>query len=289
MKSRRVEEDMMPEKITIEKWFGTFSTASGGSRTGIKLSRPWQSDIAVNPDTCPFCTKTEPDLSRHEDSGIWRVLENAFTPFPLHYLILPDKCWSADEVRKLGGEDKIRALIRIVTEYVKKHANKELWLFINVGFLGGQNLGHYHSHLLEPIRGKKRMLVSKENVADIRNSKLVIFENNLFKTIVGGFAAGQCFLIPKKRGVLSKPDYNIKLSESLHHIVNLGNTRFKSTQGLEPDFTILAKFCCSKFEYATYIPALGNWWGCSQMMAIMEGMPFILAWPHEKTFEYLMV
>ncbi len=281
----------MYENLIIENWFGTFSTASGGTRTDVKLSRPWQTDIIVDPATCPFCTKDEPDVSRHVDgSGLWRVLQNVFTPFPLHYLIIPGTCWTPYSLRNLGGRAKIEALMRIVTQYVKEeHPDKELWMFINIGFLGGQNLGHYHAHLLEPIREKNKIPLSEYDIENINQSPLVIFENNLFKVILGGFAARQCFFYPKTKGVLLDPRYINQLSRAFNFVVSLYNDRFRSLQNLSPDFTILAKFVKSEFHYATYIPALGNWWGCAQMMAIMEGTPFILAWPHEKTFQHLMV
>jgi diadenosine tetraphosphate (Ap4A) HIT family hydrolase len=61
---------------------------AGGTRTEIKLNRPWQTRIEPNPETCPFCTG-KGKIIETTDDGEWHVLQNLFTPYPHHHMVIP--------------------------------------------------------------------------------------------------------------------------------------------------------------------------------------------------------
>jgi len=57
----------------LEQWpseSGYLTTFSGGTRTQVKLDRPWQKEIELNPN-CPLCTQLEKQkVVRTEDYAI---------------------------------------------------------------------------------------------------------------------------------------------------------------------------------------------------------------------------
>src|SRR3989344_770445 len=108
----------MAEKLEMRR-AGLLTTAAGGTRTAIKLDRPWQNDIVVNPETCPFCTKQQNEIPEFSNTE-WGVLNNAFTPFDYHLLIIPRTCWPKEKLRMLGGREKIQAALEIALNIANK-------------------------------------------------------------------------------------------------------------------------------------------------------------------------
>ena len=43
------------KEMVIETWPSGLTTFSGGTRDEVKLSRPWQNDITIDRENCPFC------------------------------------------------------------------------------------------------------------------------------------------------------------------------------------------------------------------------------------------
>lgn len=100
-------------RLVIQQLPGGLSTASGGTRVSVKLDRPWQTDIVVDPSKCPFETRKQIQIATYEQSGGWNVLENQYTPFSWHRLIMPRTCWAKEQVRTLGGEEMTATALRI--------------------------------------------------------------------------------------------------------------------------------------------------------------------------------
>ncbi|MEK7173280.1 MAG: hypothetical protein AAB740_04905, partial [Patescibacteria group bacterium] len=75
---------------------------------GLRFNRPWQKELVVDEKSCPFC---KPDNGHRvllkDDEIRWYVIENKFPASPVHYMALPEKCWSSDRLRILGGVKEI--------------------------------------------------------------------------------------------------------------------------------------------------------------------------------------
>lgn len=271
--------------LEIEKISDCISAASGGTRRGINFSRPWQSDIVVDPAVCPFETKEETEIPGFRQEGGWRLLGNKYTPFPFHRLIIPETCWPKERLRVLGGEDEIGIVLRIVQSILLVET-RELWLGIHIGPSAGQNLAHAHYHLLEPLKR-----ISPEPQSDIaahfRDSANVLLKGSHLRVVVGGCRAGQCLIVPENDSVKLTSEITRDMASLLNHIVKLYSVKFKSTQGLPPDYIIGFRFSGMKIQYGFYIPILHNW-GFAEYFGMLEGTPLILPWSHKETFEHLI-
>ncbi|MBI5728689.1 MAG: hypothetical protein HY983_00380 [Candidatus Magasanikbacteria bacterium] len=274
-------------EFSLEVLPGGIPTMSGGTRRGVKLDRSWQSDIIVNPGRCPFEDEEslEGRLIRfYQEEGGWRVITNQFTPYHNHLLIMPMTCWSKEDLRTLGGLNKITVALRIVSDILAPIAG-ERWLNVYVGATAGQNVTHLHYHLLEPAQ---RILSRPERdvAGHFASSLLVLFELEGFRVVVGGHRAGQCFIVP-----LEGRPFDQSAAESLagvlQRIIRMFAEKFTSSQGLPPDFQINVKFIKGRVVYACFIPILNNWGG-TEYLALMEGTPITLPWPHEDTLGHLL-
>lgn len=268
--------------LVLQRWPGGIVTAAGGTRTAIKLGRPWQKDLEVNPSTCSFCTKPQTVLAEYGD---WLVLDNIHTPFPMHQLVIPRKCWEKEALRDLGGRMKIQEALEIVLNIVAKEKRPAMLHTIYSGPLAGQNVMHLHHHILDnAVPDFSSTDVSDQVSALASDPKYVIFQNADFRVSVGGLRAGQCFIVPTRLNSLAYTA--IKLSEILTGIIKLYAEKFRSEQGLPPDYQIALRFRNGELAYGFYLPVLNNW-GTTEFLGLMREQPVILPWPHEVTAAYL--
>src|SRR3990167_986193 len=121
-------------------WPNGMRSVAGGTRDEIKLSRPWQKEIEVNPATCPFCTGKGHVLK--ELPNELRLLQNQFTPYPFHQMIIPRSCSPAHMVRTLGGQDRCLNAFFCVQQVIKASELRKLFVTVHVGASAGQNVGH---------------------------------------------------------------------------------------------------------------------------------------------------
>ncbi|TSC81712.1 MAG: hypothetical protein G01um101419_764 [Parcubacteria group bacterium Gr01-1014_19] len=193
--------------VTFYSWPGGRRSVAGGTRTAIKLDRPWQKDIEVNPKMCPFCTKPQNDV-RSVDlgrNGSWRVIKNAFTPYPFHRMVIPTECWSKEDVRRLGGESKIWGALSVAMEEVAANKDKTIFVNVHVGALAGQNVAHLHYHVVTyKFDDNSESLVMHQlhkMYGDSQNpvgkySHLILARANHLQLAAGGMRVGQAFLFP---------------------------------------------------------------------------------------------
>ena len=275
------------EKVIFDRLPHGLSTAAGGTRRGVRRSRPWQSDIVVDPTTCPFCTREQKEVARFEDDGGWRVIENIFTPFPFHVLILPMVCWEKEKLRVLGGVPMIAAALRIVTATIGYDRWQDLWLGVHIGALAGQNIFHLHYHLLASIDEKVSFIAPHEISGLKERAGRVVFRDREFTVAAGGLRAGQCFILPETEGMVLSEKRITNLAETLDQLIALCSEKFRSNEGLPPDYQIGFRFAhFTGLLYGYYLPIL-NQWGFTEYFGLMEKTPLILPWPHEETVEYL--
>jgi diadenosine tetraphosphate (Ap4A) HIT family hydrolase len=269
------------ENLKVEVLPGGAKVASGGTRTQIKLSRPWQVNLAIDTATCPFDTQPQNQILWIERSGGWRVLQNLFTPHDWHRLIVPAKCWTDDEVRTLGGFPQIQAALGIASSLICEAQDDEFWLGVHIGALAGQNIAHLHYHLFKPV-GEPPIgapLIEEYFSA----SPLSLFDEPNLKVVLGGHRAGQCFILPNGSLTIDAPSFAVMLDR----IIGRYASAFRSTQGLPPDYLIGVKLLGCRIHYATYVPVLNNW-GITEYMGLLEQRPLILPWPHEESLRWLL-
>lgn len=269
--------------LLIQEWPGGIWTASGGTRTAVKLNRPWQTDIMVDPNTCPFCTKPQTVL---KECGNWLVLENAFTPFPFHQLVIPKECWPVTMIRNLGGEENLSDALRIVWRIIEQQGRDQMLHSVFSGYLAGQNVPHLHHHVLEnTFPGFVSRDVSKEVIETAGDPARILFEEGGFRVTVGGLRAGQCYIVPTESELTANPA--IRISKVLIRIIDLYADKFRSDRGLPPDYQVALRFRGGKLAYGFYLPVL-NHWGATEYLGVTGEQPVILPWPHEETVRHLL-
>ncbi len=289
---------------------GGMQIAYGGTRTEVKLKRPWQPRVRVDPSKCPF--EKEDDLYNRTITrkGELRVISNKFTPFLSHQLIISDKCWRIDRLWRLGGPSIITDVLTINSMLIEEFKEEELILSAHIGYLAGQNFPHLHFHRIkygfegyEPelmwgVGGRNSIrtpglqsgaLIEKEiRTALISPREFTIAADSDFAVVAGGHRAGQCFIVPRNTNFEMTESNISNLASAISMIVNLYNTKFRSEdKGLRPDYMVALKFLKGNFSYGFYLPIL-NHWGATEYLALLGDGRIILPWPHETTVEYLL-
>ncbi|MBI2591652.1 MAG: hypothetical protein HYW34_03180 [Candidatus Brennerbacteria bacterium] len=284
------------EKLKMETWPSGITTISGGNRTTIKLSRPWQKDIEMNPKTCPFCTRKQKVLDEYKnDKGEkWQLIQNLYTPFPYHKMVIPRLCgeenkWPKEEIRRLGGIARIKKALQIASIELNSQdaLNRFIQLQIHVGPYAGQTIGHLHYHFLEQVPQPKPLATLMNlGIYAVENPASEIFESDNWTINVGGERAGQCYIIPKEKPVDFDTTAIEEMANLIASLIHIYEKSFTSEQGLAPDYMIVIRFMERKICYGTYVPIL-NQWGGTEYMGLTEGTSIVLPWPHEETAKYI--
>jgi hypothetical protein len=188
-------------------------------------------------------------------------------------------------VRLLGDKEEIAAALDLLYQNIAMQPIHEFrQVTINIGWCGGQNVGHIHWHTfgLPPEAWRSlpsRIAVSLEKIKD---PALTLFEQDNLRVIAGGHRAGQCLVLPNREASVEN------IATVIDRIVTLYWNKFTSRVGarLAPDFTIGLIYDGKKFVYGTYVPVL-NHWGSTEYMALLGQQAVTLPWPHEQTAVYL--
>ncbi len=275
---------------TLELFRNHVSTLSGGTRTAVKLGRPWQRNIAIIAENeCPFETKPQTVLDEMETAeGNWRVLDNIATPYQWHRLLIPEKCWKEPQLRTLGGSRQIANALTLAGRTMKKEGvTNRACLGIHVGWHAGQNVSHPHYHLVKPYElnnGRDFNLPNgcAEATEIIRTGNFAIF--------CGGYMTGQCQIIPtnNERDAFYEQgmEEHMELATALARLLQMFNKAFASTEGMPPDFRLGLQIENGFFMRGTYTPIL-NQLGFDADIAAIERTPYVLAWTHESTAAHL--
>lgn len=264
--------------VTFEELPGGITVAFGGTRILVRRDRPWQTDIHIDPRACPFEKKDDSELATFATASGWRLLLNKYSPFPWHRLLVPGKCWSKRKIRSLGGQEEVECVLSLAQRIIGS-VSDEFWLGVHVGATAGQNVGHLHYHLLKPLRRSNN--VSNHAVEEYcRSRRTSVFRRNSLQVVLGGVRAGQCFVVPVRanQSTISPA----KFARVLCEVIELYNEKFRSIQGLPPDYMLAFRFLGQNIRYASYVPILNNW-GFTEYLGILERTPLILPWPPELT------
>lgn len=162
-------------KIRIQTWLGGMQTLTGGTRTEVKLNRPWQLELTVDEKSCLFCMKDQKALAEH---GEWLELSNIFAPYSFHHLIIFRTCWPVDWIRCLGRELKITEALKVAEGIVTEQGREFMLVSIHVGWLAGQNLPHLYYYVLDNNLSNFERVDAATEIRDISsNSELFVFEH----------------------------------------------------------------------------------------------------------------
>ena len=268
--------------IIFEMLVGGFTLITGGgTRTMIKLSRPWQPPLPIALEKCPFCGQLQDDILLANIPPGWRLRKNLYTPYRRHRLVIPDTCWDAEILQTLGGHPKICEALASICLAIKDD-QVEIATFIHIGQNAGQNLGHAHWHLME-IQVRKALIPTgiPDELLVRRSEKIDIFAT--------GVRAGECLIVPRGEPMIFNQDNTIDgIATALNWIVALGNEKFCSREGRPPEFMVSVRISAEGyFRYADYCPILTMWGANEHVFAPLEGGPITLPWPHEITAAYL--
>lgn len=285
------------EKLKMEVWPSSITTISGGTRIAVKLSRPWQKDIVMDPKTCPFCTRKQKVLNEYKDGKNgeeWQLIQNLYTPFPYHKMVIPKLCgeennWSKEEIRRLGGLARIKKAFQIanIELYSQDAFNRFIQLQVHISPYAGQTISHLHYHLLEQLPPPKPWItLMKLGVYAAENPYSQILESANFTVNVGGERAGQCYIIPQEKPVDFDTTTIEEMANLIASLIHIYEKSFISEQGLPPDYMLILRFAERKLWYGTYVPIL-NHWGGTEYLGLLENTSIVLPWPHEETARYI--
>jgi len=227
--------------LTVQEWPGPIrTTASDTKKIPEKFSRPWQAHTLVNPETCLFETRPQAvlEILEQPNKDGWKVLKSTAAPEPYHNLVIPETCrtWPEERLRRLGGAGKIAEAIEIASRRIKDDCLERAQFSVQIGPLAAQNLPHLHYHLYYADE-----LFSEPNLAEMIIAQqgdhlkdLLFLENNSFRIVAGGHRTGQCFLL--RQDMEEAPLFNADIAETLSRLINLYARKFKSVEGMPPDF-----------------------------------------------------
>ncbi len=287
--------------VVVDRWPGGVTTAAGGTRRKIRLSRPWQIELRTSRrGACVFCDENQKVLARYEILGEgWQLIENPSTPHDDHRLLIPDRCWTARELRTLGGQGRLAGVFSIVQKIADQERSEGGLIFgIQIGAGRGQNIPHAHFHLIldrHASRGKQRVLEAfrpRSSVIPIRRllakhpPELQVFDTGMTRTVIGGHEAGQCFIIPSDRKQSFRPEFADYMAETMCRLITLFSDKFRSTQGLPPDYHMSMVIDRGNVGFGMYVPKLANN-GLVHSYALLGLLPYVLPWPHVLTAKYL--
>ena len=250
----------------------------GGTRTEVKLRRPWQQplDLLVRPESCPFCTKPQNEIQLEGIPKDWRLLPNSFTPYSRHRLAIPVHCLEAWKLARLGGPKGIEDALTLSRLAIAEDRGVEMAVFAHIGANAGQNLGHLHWHICEA-------LVRQPFSGYVLREERVV-RSFLSATIVAeGSRSGECLIVPTAEG------FEKELPEILSILIELGIARFRDPDsGFPPEFSVSMRFDGDgNIRYVAYCPILNITGVPERVLAPLEGAPITLPWPHEVTAKYL--
>ena len=297
----------MPGTVTISN-SGKMQVLSGGTRVTPVFKRPWHKSIGtlLTPDMlatgkgCPLEEREQADpVKVAMDDGPWMHFKNSNTPYGFHRMVIPQKCLPEAQLRSLGGFPKISSALRIAGEIAKNSGLKRTAIGVHVGWLAGQNLPHLHWHVTEPML---KLNITGGPLAGELDTPIsdadAFMASPLLLARCDGYRTGQCAVIPHQdirdnsepfaflMGWNDAGTWKHELAQFLTDLVALYNDKFKSDEGLAPDFNIAINVGDGYIDSITYTPIL-NHAGFDNHAAVMDGGAFVIAWPHAKTAKWL--
>jgi hypothetical protein len=255
-----------PTKMEIRQWPGGVPTMVNMKRC-VSRRRPWQ-DKNDSPTLCAFCNG--PVVWEAEYDRV-RVTKN-FDPVYAKSMIVVSKV-HGEEVSVTDAFSAVHCFMEKAGDY---------WLGVKRGVYAGQTVeAHDHYHLVHLVsRELRRAYLTLGKLRSVPPC-LEIVATDAYKIFAGGHRTGQCIITPtgKMLDVAAMEETFLKLKE-------LFDLKFRTRCGMFPEYQFAMSLSDRKIRYATFIPVLSQP-GFEHSMALLEGREIMLAWPHEKTAEFL--
>ena len=285
---------------------GIITVAGAKKKIPATFSRWWQAPIPKpNPAKCPFHKEEERKNAFLEatapDGEQWFVLDSLFAPEKPHRLIIPDTCWEEEKMRVLGGPESIRTAVALASRQFGREQPEErdkLWGFsVQVGPLAAQNVPHCHYHLYRPnIFSAEHLRVAIDDNPkatdltfhpDLDSDDLCVLKNEDFLVVAGGEFTGQLYILPSDFFWFEDDSTAESVAIILDILVKLYAEKFRSVEGLAPDYRWEFEIYGGGINFGIFVPKLNNTGTLEDMATMDRRRGFNLLWSHEETARYL--
>lgn len=199
----------------------------------------------------------------------------------------------------MGGAQGIGSALKVAAKIGKDNKKYgKLWIGVHVGWHAGQNLYHPHYHVIEPLSALD-VKGNAEESPGLDVTETAVMKSETMAVHCAGCITGQCWISVDTQELRDyieawgfmegscRHNGTHELAETLANLIALYNDRFKSTQGLPPDFNLWLEIENGYLLGGTYTPIL-NQIGFDGYAAIQRNTPFVLAWSHADTARHLL-
>lgn len=275
----------MPEATHVVQAFpGGVKVLHGGSRRGVKLSRPVEAGVLFDSakTKCPFHRPDEKSLAEYFEGEI-RVMANPMTPHHNHRIVIPRECTDEPFVRSLGGRAFIVQCLKVIGELA---VGEEFSCGVHA--FRGQNIPHLHWHLSghHPEEQPDFKRESWWTQAEL-DERLIVLHSRDFQVVVRGPRVGQLMLIPRGRALRPLAPNAAEVGGLLSELVELTNRAFTSSQGEMPRYTVSGRISAGGgLRFLLYSPELQPL-GYPADIADISGTALVAAWSWLETAEHL--
>lgn len=263
-----------------DSFLGIQTVSVGGKK--VKLNRLERIALPAE-EPCPFCEVYRSKNFSHSYRD-WCAFDNLGSIRSFRKLLLPSSCWPEELARELGGPKEIAKAVLFAAR-LSGHCFE---LGVQVGHYAGQSIPHLHWHLVSSTGSPCQFIFADEaqKLATSASKKRIVFEEEGFTVVTGGFRSGQCFILPKEDTCSINRKSADQFGEVLSELLRRASFRFRNRKGDAPDFQVGIALNGRNIRYAFYLPLLYNW-GVGDSFSLVERTPFALPWSHEKAAEYL--
>lgn len=252
-----------------------------GASKPMRFSSPCgASDEVLYRRPCPFLN--HPHATRIPGYPGWCTIPPTASQYKDHCLIVPEACWRREEVRRLGGRANIATALDIARTLA---ATADFFVAANVGIHGAQTEAHAHWHFMRDPGLRRRVVVSVKLKRVYAKPNRLVFNADAIAAFAGGTSPGQCIIVP--RDVSSRNAHQM-LPGAIERLVALGAEKFKSEEGLSPDYSVYLGFVRGRFHAGCYTPRL-NFLGAVEYAssALWKHQSIGMSWTHDEIALFL--
>ncbi len=231
--------------------------------------REWQEFYLGRPDqlsldewrklkTCDFHTKPQRVIRAYDDIAGGMVLQGALHRSHTEHLVTRPKngCWPVDQIHNMGGRKYALTIYqRVILPLIEERKVGQTFVAKYAGKSAGMSQPDDHTHILLNPESATIFAASSgpEAIRDLRASKAIITETgNIRMVCYPVFSAGQCWMVAMDGSGTKIED----VVDVLTTTNDLFAKKFRSKQGLPPDWSIHLRFLGTNFVAGHYTPRI---------------------------------